>query len=341
MKTKKEIIVIDDSDEELSCSSSLCSSSSNDENTYKSSFSENSGEPSWSTQENVGSESSNNTKEEPNHKRKLEVNSNKRSMEDNSIDVKKEKVLLVDLKQPKVTDSKKNMCHRKMVEFSKPKPIQKFKMQDLESTSKSDPKCDMRNFASFIPKWKDNEIFSNQRTCKLSLHKPCNLCLKLMFSPSLRGKPIADLSWFHDHHNDHVINPKFRYNRDIFKKVYGCITNHELQLRKISRQRVFDDLVKRFRGYHNSQQLDSICILLNDYNFRSIKDWCNWKDSIDFQFACEYNKQRDNHIFYCTGCGDKCYRFQSRSTQEYYQRCSNNKCSFFHKEGTNFARIKK
>ena len=171
-------------------------------------------------------------------------------------------------------------------------------------------------------------------------NETCTNCTKFMFSPNVRGKPIASLDWFTDYKLDFTSNPiiKSTYQR-IANKFFIMLTKHELKLREISRNDVYEALTLRFRGYYNHEKHDCIDEILFKYGFTSIKQWCLWKNELDKKFIIEHNFIRNN-ILYCSGCGDKCFRFQSTNHHAFYQKCTNNYCDFFHKEGTSFARIK-
>lgn len=192
-----------------------------------------------------------------------------------------------------------------------------------------------------IPSWKDNEVYANISRCVLGSNKTCQECLSAMFSVKLRGKSIADLQWFQDDIADHVCSPRYFRYPSIQKKLYAMLRNHEVKLRRISRKDVFESLVSRFRGFYDPvTDVDCVDVIIHKYHFPSIRHWCLWKSELDKKFLIEYHTLKNN-LFYCSGCGDKCCRFQARNSNIYYQKCSNNACDFFCKEGSNYATIKK
>ena len=163
----------------------------------------------------------------------------------------------------------------------------------------------------------------------------------MMFSTTLRGKPIADREWFLDQQMDHVTSIRYRsiYSK-IAYKYFFMLTKKELSLREISRKDVLDDLLFRFRGYYDPTKHDRIDLIIHQHQFSSIKRWCLWKQNLDRKFLMEYHSLRNNNL-YCSGCGDKTITFQSKLNNISYQKCSNNLCDFFHKEGSFFATVKK
>ena len=188
---------------------------------------------------------------------------------------------------------------------------------------------------------KDDETFVNANQCSKSRNEECRTCLEAMFSRQLRGKPIADLEWFQDQQLDHVTSKRYRniYSK-IAYKYFFMLTEKELSLREISRKDVLDDLLIRFRGYYDPSKTDRIDLIIHLHQFSSIKTWCLWKQDLDRKFLMEYHSITNNNL-YCSGCGDKCVSFQSKINNISYQKCSNNLCDFFHKEGSFFATVKK
>ena len=193
-----------------------------------------------------------------------------------------------------------------------------------------------------IPTWKDNECFINKTfICCVEKMNSCETCSRNMFATNIRGKPIASMDWFHDYQSDLVHNPMLRStSQRISTKFFSMLTKQELQLREISRNDVYEALMLRFRGYYIPQEQDCLDEILNRYGFDTIKQWCLWKNELDKKFIIENDSIRNN-VLYCSGCGDKCFRFQSMKDHAYYQKCINNVCAFFHKEGNSFARIKR
>ena len=206
---------------------------------------------------------------------------------------------------------------------------------------KTDIKCKWNSDVS-IPSWQEDEKFVNPVIC--CSKKPgekCSECFEMMFSKTLRGKSIADREWFLDQNLDHVTSPRYRniYSK-IAYKYFFMLTKKELSLREISRKDVLVDLLLRFRGYYDPAKRDIIDIIIHEHQFSSIRNWCLWKQDLDRKFLMEYHSLKNNNL-YCSGCGDKCITFQSKLNHISYQKCSNNLCDFFHKEGSFFARVKK
>jgi len=204
------------------------------------------------------------------------------------------------------------------------------------------PKCKCVIDATKIPKWLDDEVFIRKQTtcCPLGSKSHCKNCEKMMFSHLYRGKPIAALDWFTNNDTDYVCSHKFKYSRDrIKKRMFSMLTPHELSLRNIKKIDVYHALIKRFRGFYDSDSKDIIDCILHSHNFNSIRQWCLWKNELDNRFLIEHNNFLNKNL-YCSGCGDKCYKFQSRNSNIFYQKCSNNICGFFYKEDSTFARIK-
>ena len=192
-----------------------------------------------------------------------------------------------------------------------------------------------------IPSWKTNETYVNDKKCVMACNYSCQTCLNAMFSSKIRGKPIADLQWFNDKLADHICSPRYRNYPSIQKKLYSMLRQHEIELRQISRKDVFESLLSRFRGFYNPQNGDDyVDIIINTYKFPSIRHWCLWKSDIDYKFLMEWHSIR-NKVLYCSGCGDKCTRFQASNSNIFYQKCSNNACDFFCKEGSTYATIVK
>ena len=201
-------------------------------------------------------------------------------------------------------------------------------------------KCCMINVED-IQSWKHNEGFVSPIECSRSRNKECQICLERMFSRQIRGKPIADLEWFQDQQLDHVTSSRYRniYSK-IAYKYFFMLTKKELSLREISRKDVLDALLLRFRGFYNPLKPYTIDVIIHKHEFSSIKNWCLWKHDLDRKFLMEYNSIRNNRLF-CSGCGDKCITFQGKQNHTMYQKCSNNLCDFFYKEGSFFATVKK
>jgi len=107
-------------------------------------------------------------------------------------------------------------------------------------------------------------------------------------------------------------------------------------LREISCEDVLKALKLRFRGYYDPQEQDVLDEILHQHHFSSIKKWCLWKQNLDRKLLMDYYSIKNN-VLYCSGCGDKCTTFQSKNKHINYQKCSNNLCYFFHKEGSLFA----
>ena len=195
--------------------------------------------------------------------------------------------------------------------------------------------------SSNIPSWRSAETFVNKNKCFQGPNTECINCMQLMFSSRLRGKPIVDVEWFKDRFTDHVTSPRYKnvYSQ-IAYKYFFMLRRHELSLREISRKDVLNALVLRFRGYYDPQKQDVLDDIIHKHHFSSIKNWCLWKQDLDRRFLMDYHSIQNN-VLYCSGCGDKCTTFQSKNNLINYQKCSNNLCEFFHKEGSLFATVKK
>ena len=200
----------------------------------------------------------------------------------------------------------------------------------------SNTPCSARN----VPSWNDDETFISDYKCPVQSCIVCTYCLECMFSTKKRGKTIADQEWFNDKFADHVNNPRYELYPSLRERLFHNLRNHEIDLRLISRKDVYNALVDRFRGYYRYGKKDVIDKIINEYHFTSIKQWCLWKCKQDKLFLTEYHSIRNNTLF-CSGCGHKCVRFQSKKTLDHFQKCSNNQCDFFYKEDATFARIKK
>ena len=189
-----------------------------------------------------------------------------------------------------------------------------------ENNQKVNLVCFMSNEITKIPKWIDDETFINKSKCNIPKHLSCSVCMNLMFSKSIRGIPIGHVDWFNDQLADHVTSDRYKNNNIVRNKLFSMLRSHELQLRDISRKKVLDDLLLRFRGYYTKDNPDIIDVILNDYKFTTIKSWCSWKSALDSHYLAEYNNLRNNNILYCSGCGEKAYRFMAHNSTEYYQR---------------------
>lgn len=215
---------------------------------------------------------------------------------------------------------------------------------DITTSKKILPENNVRSCtmaSSDIVSWKTDEVFVNKRKCSLGPKSKCSNCMNLMFSSKYRGKSIADLEWFNDRFSDHVTSPKYKniYSQ-IAYKYFFMLRKHERSLREISRKDVLDALSFRFRGFYNSEKADVLDEIMCTHHFCSIKEWCLWKQDLDYKFLSDYYSIK-NKVLFCSGCGDKCITFQSSKTLTNYQKCSNNLCDFFHKEGSFYATVKK
>lgn len=196
-----------------------------------------------------------------------------------------------------------------------------------------------------IPKWSENPIFMPTKvTCSNAHENICIFCQKFCFSTEHRGNPVRDLNWFCSKIDAtfKIHTPSATHLNDLQKDLTKWLRSDELQLRMISRREVLADILDRYRGMKRTRygsNEDCIDMLLNRFNFKSIEAWCDWKDNFDrkIRSQIEENKQTS---YYCTGCGNRSMQFMSKKG-EMYQKCFADKCDFFHKVGSNFARVKK
>ena len=91
------------------------------------------------------------------------------------------------------------------------------------------------------------------------------------FIMPIRGIPIGHIDWFNDQLADHVTSDRYKNNNIVRNKLFSMFRSHELQLRDISRKKVLDDLLLRFRGYYTKDNPDIVDVILNDYKFTTIK----------------------------------------------------------------------
>ena len=111
----------------------------------------------------------------------------------------------------------------------------------------------------------------------------------------------------------------------------------EMKLRMISKRAVLCDIVDRFRGQKNDNDL--IDEIISKHNFKSLQSWCNFKDNFDREVIQAY-ELHNSELLYCTGCGERSELFTSRTKVDYL-RCALGQCDFFHRVGSNYATIKK
>ena len=237
--------------------------------------------------------------------------------------------------------NKSNNCSKKrcMNQGEKPDHTNKSKKKtNMKQGETPDHYC-LININN-IPKWKEDEVYIREpkSSCPLGRTMHCENCMNIMFSQLHRGKPVASIDWFTNTHDDYLSSSRYKYTRlKISKKLFSMLTKHEISLRKISRNDVYHALIKRFRGFYDSK--DTIDYILYIHKVSSVRQWCLWKDELDNKFSIEHNSILNKNL-YCSGCGEKCYKFQSRNSTTFYQKCSNNICGFFYKEDSSFARIK-
>ena len=189
-----------------------------------------------------------------------------------------------------------------------------------------------------IPSWAtDPTCTPILKRCPTARCRQCKSCIKICFNVALRGKPVRSLRWFLDDSKDAAV--KFKDDRyyKIKQEICFPLRHCEIKLRHISRLMVVQDLVLRFRGL--KEEDDIIDTLFNEFHFRSLDAWCNWKDGFDRLVYEKYVDSRST-VHFCTGCGERATRFTSRRGEE-YEKCSNNSCDYFHKVGSNYATVKK
>ena len=167
-------------------------------------------------------------------------------------------------------------------------------------------------------------------------------CQKFCFSEVHRGNPVRDINWFTSSIDATFViaTPQAKALNKLQKDLTKWLRADELQLRMLSRREVLIDIINRYQGTKRStyNREDSIDLLLHRFNFKSLNEWCDWKDQFDrkIRSQVEENKQTS---YYCTGCGNRSMQFMSKKG-EMYQKCFADRCDFFHKVGSNFARVK-
>ena len=194
-----------------------------------------------------------------------------------------------------------------------------------------------------IPTWSENSVFvMDQQFCAVPITQHCKNCYKLCFDKGLRGLPPKTFRWFLDEESDATTKFKLDKYKDIKNQIFKYMRKQEIELRYISRRVVLQELLCRFRGSKrdsvgNGQ--DFIDKILTEHGFTSIERWCRWKEAFDRLIYEKWVEKRSNVLF-CTGCGNRAYRFTSNKGIT-YEKCADGYCEFFYKVDATFARIKK
>ena len=191
-----------------------------------------------------------------------------------------------------------------------------------------------------IPTWQEDDMFTMHRKyCNIPSNMQCRNCVKLCFNKKIRGLPTRKISWFLDASIDAAV--KFTEDKNcasIFKEVTSYLRKSEVQLRLVTKRKVLEDLISRFRGLTSKSCIDSLQIIKMN-QFSSLERWCKWKDAFD-RLVIEKQAEKASNRLFCTGCGNRSERFVARYGDT-YERCSTENCYFFCKPGADFARVKK
>ena len=194
-----------------------------------------------------------------------------------------------------------------------------------------------KDFAS----WLDEPSWENPRNICPVHHTECKDCISLCFNMDLRGYPHRSLRWFLDEESDAAVTLNGITFLSVRKDLMKYMREHEMKLRMIRRKWILNDLMLRFRG--QKRDVDYIDELENAHGFKSIVEWYRWKDAWDRLVREMIHKEKEGRLF-CTGCGDRCESFvakKGKNVGETFSKCSNNRCDFFYKNGSNFATIKR
>ena len=197
-----------------------------------------------------------------------------------------------------------------------------------------------------IPNWDTCVLWKNTlKKCPIPSNLNCDICKHLMFDVSLRGIPIVNREWF-ENKKECMAERQIRHRYpdifyDSFKKYYR---NSEINLRLIKRSDILKTLLLNFRGYEpsNLQSKDYVKIIQYEFpqefcdNNDSFASWIHFKKGYD-NFAKELITEKDNPNYYCTGCGTRCKLNSTVNNQ--YQVCQNDICYFYHKQGSDWARL--
>ena len=188
-----------------------------------------------------------------------------------------------------------------------------------------------------IKRWRDDPSFWLPKIeCPISLNVPCAVCNKLAFSRKLRGDPIRPLEWFMDKDSDAYFLLLDPINHEVKNEIFSDLRFHEQALRMIPRRKVLECICDRFRGFKRQEQ-DKIDLLYNFHHFKSLEERCGFKEQFDKFVLMKIEEKRSRRL-YCCGCGVRAKCFTSKKG-EFYERCANRKCSFFHKLGSKFATV--
>ena len=170
----------------------------------------------------------------------------------------------------------------------------------------------------------------------------CSNCYKLCFDKRHRGLPPKTMHWFLDEDADATTKFKSQKYNEIKKTIFRYLRKQEIELRLIPRKVVLQELLCRFRGRKMNtvgNQQDTIDKILTEHGFTSIDRWCKWKEAFDRLVYQMWIENRSN-ILFCTGCGNRAYRFTSKKGVT-YEKCADGNCDFFYKQDSTFATVKK
>ena len=188
-----------------------------------------------------------------------------------------------------------------------------------------------------IKKWREDPSFWLPTTaCPIPYKVPCAVCNRLAFSMQLRGVPIRPLEWFMDKDSDAYFLLLKAENKDVYNDLFKDLRAHEQSLRMIPRRKILECICDRFRGFKR-QEKDKIDLLYSFYHFKSLEEWCRFKERFD-KLVLRKIEEKNNKRSYCSGCGVKAEVFVSKRG-DFYERCGERKCAFFHKLDTNFATV--
>ena len=182
-----------------------------------------------------------------------------------------------------------------------------------------------------IDNWDFDPTFINMHKCPVPKEEKCAVCLKLCFSKAIRGQPHKTLDWFRDvsidcaseYHDLHFHHIRYKFLR-------FCLGN-ELKLRNITRAKILDQILTRFRGHYDPNEIDDIDFIMNLNEWYDFKLYLDWKERMDYNFHKEWLRI-DLNNFYCTGCGLIARKIWDAELRKWKQICSEQECPFEHIE---------
>ena len=220
------------------------------------------------------------------------------------------------------------------------RPAKRVKFSLPQDVPNLDSACLVQFLAPYtIPTWEENDMFTMHRKyCNTPSNMQCRNCVKLCFNKKIRGLPTRKMSWYLDASTDAAVKfTEDKHCASIFKEVTSYLRKSEIQLRMITKRKVLENLISRFRGLTSKSSMDSVKII--KMQFSSLDRWCKWKDAFDRLVIQKQAEKASNRLF-CTGCSIRSERFVARYGDT-YERCSTENCYFFYKPGADYARVKK